>query len=166
MRLIGEGGAIEGTIAFRHESEQLAGSSSSAGVNSTEVVPHIGDFIMVDVALRAPLGRFDIETRVQYKAFLRGEEASAYRHAPGADFIVRLRAWPFLHLFSSTFAEFFVASETRQDAYFFRNLTGVVLPGAAGDISIFAAIDVGHGKGAFIHREATTLGVGARIALE
>jgi hypothetical protein len=143
-RMLGERGAIEGVIAFRHEGG-------------------VGDLIMLDAAMRAPVGRLDVEARVQYKAFLDG---AMYRHAPGADLIFRLRAWPFLHLFSSTFAEFLVAERPEQDAFFFRNLTGVVVPARAGDIFVFAAADVGHGKGALVDRTEASLGGGVRVAIE
>jgi hypothetical protein len=166
-RWLGERGALEATIAFRHESEHFTGSNDGPTTEAYAGLPHIGDFILVDAALRAPFGRFEVETRVQYKAFvIRDDERAPYRHAPGADLIARFKAWPFLHFFSSTFAEFLISKDITEDAFFFRNLTGIVLPGRAGDMYIYAATDVGHGKGLLVHRKEASLGGGIRIALE
>jgi hypothetical protein len=164
-RALGRGGAIEGTLSYRHESEHFSGPIDQA--STLDKVPQMGDFIMVDLAVRAPFGRWEIETRAHYKGFVvHGDEPAPYRDGAGAELIVRFKASPKLHVFSSTFAEFIVASTPANDAYFFRNLTGVTIPGAAGGLSVFAATDIGHGKGFLIDRYGASIGCGLRLALE
>jgi hypothetical protein len=164
-RALGRGGAIEGTLSYRHESEHFSGPVAQA--KGFEKLPQMGDFIMVDMAVRAPFGRWEVETRAHYKGFVvHGDDPAPYRDGVGADLIVRFKAMPKLHVFSSTFAEFLIASTPAEDAYFFRNLTGVAIPGAAGGLSVFAATDIGHGKGFRIDHRGASLGCGLRLALE
>lgn len=168
-RWMGERGALEATLSFRHESEHFTGSNSGPSTTEYTDLPHIGDFLMLDVAARVPLGRVDIETRVHYKAFFihdPSDPRAPYRHAAGTDVIVRVRAWERAHLFTSSFAEFIAATGPAEDAFFFRNLTGVILPGRAGDMYVFMTADVGHGKGFLVHRKEASLGAGVRVALE
>jgi hypothetical protein len=164
-RALGKGGAIEGAVSYRHESAHFSGPDEAGAAFAK--VPQMGDFIMVDLAVRAPFGRLEVETRVHYKGFVVFEGYPApYRDGAGADVIVRWKALPRLHVFSSTFAEFLVGSTPAKDASFLRNLTGVTVPGVAGDLSIFAATDIGHGKGFRVDRREATFGGGLRLAIE
>jgi hypothetical protein len=167
-RAIGRGGALEGTVSYRFENEHFMRPNEGESVGAFASLPQVGELIMVDLALRAPFGRWEVETRVQHKFFIvvQGDKVAPYQHAPGADVIVRFKAFSKVHFFSSTFAEFFIAGTPEGDAFFFRNLTGVTIPGRIGDLSIFAATDVGHGKGFLVDRRSASLGGGLRIALE
>ncbi|HZF54840.1 MAG TPA: hypothetical protein VE093_39595 [Polyangiaceae bacterium] len=168
-RTIGRGGAMEGVVSYRFENEHVVLPAAGDATFEREDLPQVGEFIMVDLALRAPFGRWEVETRLQHKFFIlvQGDDKTApYQHAPGADVIVRWKAFAKAHFFTSTFAEFFIGSTPARDAFFFRNLTGVTVPGRIGDLSIFAATDVGHGKGFLVDRRGASLGGGLRISLE
>ena len=163
----GPGGAFETTLSFRHESEHYTGSNEGGeGRADVAEVPHIGDFLMFDGAVRIPFGRLDLEARLQEKVFLNREDRAPYLHAPGADVVLRWRRWSALHPFSSTFAEYVFAGHGQPDHYLVRNLTGVIVPGRTGDIYVFGFADVGHRKGLLVFTEERKLGAGVRFAFE
>lgn len=176
-RHLGRRGALELALSFRHESEHFTGTTDGDAPRDRDV-PHIGDFVMPDLAARIPLGRVDLELRAQEKVFLPVDTGRAngrrrlYRLALGGDAVVRWRLLPGLHPFTSTFAEWVAGGfapldgggEGRvPDAYLLRNLTGVILPGRFGEIQLFTSLSVGHGKGLHVFREELLLGWGVRV---
>ena len=161
-RLLGDRGALEVTVNSRHESEHYTGSNGGGTGTDFGQVPHIGDFIMLDVAARIPIGKLDVIARIQDKLFVRDQRA--YSQGPGADLILRWRRWTRVHPFSSTFAEYLFGTNGFPDAYLVRNLTGVIFPSSHGDLYVFMSADVGHRKGLPVFTEEATLGFGLRFA--
>jgi hypothetical protein len=158
---LGARGALELAINARHESEHYTGSNEGGPGTSFADVPHIGDFVMLDVAARIPVGRLDVIARVQDKLFV-GQRA--YSQGPGADLILRWRRFARVHPFSSTFAEVLFGARGFPDAYLVRNLTGVILPSRHGDLYLFLSGEVGHRKGLAVYTEEAGLGFGLRFA--
>jgi hypothetical protein len=174
LSLWGPRGGLEAAVSFRHESEHWTGGDEE--VNELwgprfAGSPHIGDFVMPDVALRAPAGPIDIDFRLQCKAFL--PTYGNYSAGPGVDLIFRWRLAPWAHPFLSLFAEYlFGKTKTALgervevgDNYLARGLLGVIFPGGVADIQIFAAVARGHDKGLLVSREETRFGWGIRIGL-
>lgn len=161
-RHLGPRGALEVTLNFRHESEHYTGSNEGGEAIDCSDRPHIGNFIMLDMAARLPLGCLDLIGRLQHKFFL--PNPGGYSQGPGGDLIVRWRRWDHIHPFSSLFAEYLFGQTGYPDAYLVRNLTGFVVPSQAGDIYLFMLADVGHRKGLAVFTEERTLGFGVRFA--
>ena len=161
-RHLGPRGALEFTLNFRHESEHYTGSNDGGDAIDYSDRPHIGNFVMLDVAARVPLGRLDLIGRLQHKFYI--PNAGGYSQGPGGDLTVRWRRWNHIHPFSSLFAEYLFGKNIYPDAYLVRNLTGFVVPSRAGDIYLFISADVGHRKGLAVFTEERTLGFGARFA--
>lgn len=159
----GERCAVEAALSFRHESEHHTASNDGPTDARYVGYPHIGDFLMPDVAMRLPLGDFDLTLRLQAKLWTSRDAQTPYRFGPGGDVVLRWRAHPAVHPFSSTFAERYFASGA-PNAYFIRNLTGVIFPSRYGDISLHLVSEVGHGKGFMVLREEASLGVGMRFS--
>lgn len=161
-RMLGPRGALEATLSFRHESEHYTGSNEGGAGTDYGNRPIIGDFAMLDLALRKAFGDLDLVLRVQHKFFL--PHRSGYSRGPGGDLGVQWRRWRFVHPFTSIFAEYLVGARATPDAYLVRNLSGIVVPSKAGDIYLFVAADVGHRKGLAVFTEERTLGFGVRFA--
>ena len=170
-RLLGPRGQLELAVSFRHESEHYTGTRSGGAPLYPEV-PNVGDFIMPDLAIRKALGPVDLELRFQIKAFLPSTPAYAYSAGPGADVILRWRAHRLFHPFLSFFAERLYGRYVPQgDSYrqipddtMIRGLIGVVIPGEAADLLVFAAASQGNGKGLLAFEEHRTIGWGIRVA--
>jgi hypothetical protein len=160
---LGPRGALEATVTVRHESEHETGSSSGGPGTDYSDVPIVGNFVMLDLAARVPLADFDVVVRVQDKQFI-PSTGSGYAQGPGADLIVRWRKYPRLQPFSSTFAEYLFGTDGYPDAYLVRNLTGVVVPSAAGDLYVFLDLDVGNRKGLAVYTVERSAGFGLRFA--
>lgn len=161
--LCGDECGVEAALSFRHESEHHTASNDGATEAKYVGYPHIGDFVMPDVALRLPLGGWELTLRAQAKIWVSRDEQVPYRFGPGGDVVIRWRALDRVHPFTATFVERYFANGDL-DAYFFRNLTGVLLPSRYGDISVHFVSEVGHGKGFMVLREEASFGVGARFA--
>jgi hypothetical protein len=161
-RHFGPRGALEFTLNIRHESEHYSGSNDGGDGIDYSDRPQIGNFVMLDVAARVPLGRLDLIGRLQHKFFV--TNAGGYSQGPGGDLIVRWRRWNHIHPFSSLFAEYLFGRKIYPDAYLVRNLTGFVVPSRAGDIYLFISADVGNRKGLAVFTEERTLGFGVRFA--
>jgi len=166
---LGERAAFEVALSLRHESEHYTGSTHGDEPQYGDV-PLIGNFLMGDVGARLPLGDFDLELRVQTKVWL-GERA--YSVGPGGDVILRWNFSDWMRPFSATFAEYLfgrrmVWDDGRDvqvpDNYLIRNLTGVAFPGPIGEIQIFNALELGHGKGLNVYKEELRWGGGIRLA--
>jgi hypothetical protein len=155
--------ALEGTVSFRHESEHYTASNDATTERRYVNYPHIGDFVMPDVALRLPLGNVDLTVRTQAKIWTSRHQQTPYRFGPGGDVIVRWRLWDRVHPFTSTFAEYYFASDA-PNAYFVRNLTGVLIPSRYGDISVHFVSEVGHGKGFMVLHKEASFGFGMNFA--
>lgn len=155
--------ALEATISFRHESEHYTASNDGTTERKYVDYPHIGDFVMPDVAWRMPLGDFDLTLRLQTKLWTSRHSQTPYRFGPGADVVLRWRLFERLHPFTSTFAEYYVA-DGAPNAYFIRNLTGVLIPSRYGDISVHFVSEIGHGKGFMVLREEASFGFGMRFS--
>lgn len=168
-RLLGAGGKLEATLSLRHESEHFTGSPSGDTPRFQDY-PHIGNFVMADVAARIPAGPLDVELRLQTKVFLGGR---SYQVGPGADAIVRWRLSDRVQPFSALFGEVLVGADTVledgraarvPDDWMVRNLTGVLLPGRLGDVQVFSAVEIGHGKGLNVFKKELRWGGGVRLA--
>ena len=166
---LGERGAFELCLSLRHESEHFTASTSGEDPQYGDL-PHIGNFFMGDVATRLPLGDFDLELRLQNKLWV---SEHAYSVGPGGDVIVRWNLSVWMRPFSATFAEYLFGRRTVWDEgrdvqvpdnYLIRNLTGVAFPGTVGEIQIFNAIEIGHGKGLNVYKEEFRWGGGIRLA--
>lgn len=166
---LGERGAFEVCLSLRHESEHFTGSTSGDEPKYGDR-PLIGNFFMADAAVRLPLGDFDLELRLQNKVWV-GERA--YSVGPGGDAILRWRFADWMLPFSATFAEYMfgrrvIWDDGRDvqvpDNYLIRNLTGLAFPGAMGEIQIFSALEIGHGKSFNVYREEVRWGGGLRLA--
>lgn len=159
----GERCALEATVSFRHESEHYTASNDGDTEGRYVGYPHIGDFVMPDVAWRMPLGDFDLTLRAQAKIWTSRHEQTPYRFGPGGDVVLRWRWLDHLHPFTSTFAEYYFA-DNAPNAYFIRNLTGVLVPSRYGDISVHFVSEVGHGKGFMVLREEASFGFGMKFS--
>ena len=168
---LGERGAFELCLSLRHESEHFTGSTAGDEPQYGDL-PLIGNFLMGDVAARLPLGDFDLEVRVQNKLWM-GERA--YSVGPGGDVILRWNFSDWMRPFSATFAEYLFGRRTLwhdgrdvqvPDNYLIRNLTGVAFPGAVGEIQVFSAVEIGHGKGLNVYKEELRWGGGIRLAFD
>lgn len=166
---LGERGAFEVCLSLRHESEHFTGSTSGDEPKYGDL-PMIGNFLMADAGVRLPLGDFDLELRLQTKLWL-GERA--YSVGPGGDAILRWNFTEWLVPFSATFAEYLFGRQTIwddgrnvqvPDNYLVRNLTGVAFPGTVGEIQVFNALEIGHGKGFNVYHEQVRWGFGVRLA--
>ncbi len=154
---------LEGVVSVHHESEHVTGpSDGSPSDTSYQGVPNIGDYVLPDVAIRVPVGRWSLTARLQDKLFIPGR--SAYRNGPGADLIIEWATWPRVHWFTSTFAEYLFSDRGYPDAYLVRNLTGIVLPSEHGRVFVYLSADVGHRKGLAVFTEERTAGFGVRVA--
>lgn len=162
----GERCAFEAAVSFRHESEHYTASNDGATERKYVDYPHIGDFVMPDVALRLPIGDFDLTLRLQAKLWTSRHAETPYRFGPGGDVVLRWRLHERLHPFTSTFVErYFAGAGTgAPDAYFIRNLTGVIVPSRYGDISLHFVSEVGHGKGFMVLQEEASFGFGMRFS--
>jgi hypothetical protein len=166
-----EGCALEAAVSIRHESEHHTGSNSgdAPGIDYS-TTPHIGNFVMLDLAGRLPIGDFALALRLQGKFFL--PAGGGYTFGPGLDLTVRYQRWASLQPFASFFYEYLFGSSEADitvpgrvpDARFFRNLTGVILPSRLGDLYLFLSADVGHRKGLMVFQREASLGLGARVA--
>jgi len=169
-RLLGPRGGLEIAISFRHESEHWTGGGGESG-EDYDGVPHIGDFVMPELALRAPIGVIDLEVRVQGKLFLPTYES--YSFGPGADLILRWRTMDWIHPFMALFGEYLLGKTvedgagTREipDNYLVRGLVGLIFPGKVADLQIYVALAQGHGKGLLASEEYFRFGWGIRIGL-
>ena len=161
-RWLGPRGALELTVSGRHESEHYTGSNEGGSAINYGDRPHIGNFVMWDLAVRVPAGRFDLIARFQHKVFLL--DGGGYKNGPGGDLVVRWRLWRWVHPFTSFFGEYLFAIAPFPDAYLFRNLTGIMVPSKAGDIQVFLSADVGHRKGLAVYTEERTIGGGIRFS--
>lgn len=155
--------ALEATLSFRHESEHYTASNDGATERKYVGYPHVGDFFMPDVAMRVPLGNWELTWRVQTKLWTSRDEQTPYRFGPGADVELRYRLHERVHPFTSTFAEYYVASGA-PNAYFLRNLTGIYVPSRYGDISLHFVTEIGHGKGFMVLQEEASFGFGMRFS--
>jgi hypothetical protein len=170
-RLLGPRGQIELAASFRHESEHFTGSRSGGAPLYPEV-PNIGDFVMPDLAVRKAIGPVDLELRAQVKAFLPTSKGYAYSVGPGADLVLRWRALDLLHPFFSFFVERLFGRDVGEgdarrripDDTIVRGLLGVIVPGEAADLMLFAAGSVGNGKGLLAYGDYKTIGWGIRVA--
>jgi hypothetical protein len=161
--------AFEVGLSLRHESEHFTGSTAGDPPKYGDV-PHMGNFLLADVAIRLPVFRnFDLEIRFQNKVWL---GTRAYSVGPGGDVIVRWRARQWMYPFSATFAEYMFGRRTRwddgrdvqvPDNYLIRNLTGLAFPGTVGEIQVFSSLEIGHGKGLNVYREEVRWGGGIRL---
>lgn len=166
---LGERGALELCLSLRHESEHFTGSTGGDEPKYADR-PLIGNFLMGDAAVRLPLGDFDLELRLQNKVWL-GERA--YSVGPGGDVILRWLLSSRVRPFSASFAEYLFGRRTIwadghdvrvPDDYLIRNLTGVAFPGAIGELQVFNALEIGHGKSLNVYREEVRWGGGIRLA--
>ncbi len=157
-----EGCALEAVLALRHESEHYTGSNSGGPGTDYSDVPHVGDFVMLDVAARRPWGALDGWVRVQHRGFLPGR--SGWSQAPALELGTRWRRGQRIDLFASGFAEYAWGTRGFPDAYLARALAGVVLPSARGDLYVYLSADVGHREGLAVFTEERTLGAGVRLA--
>lgn len=170
-RLVGPRGQLELAVSFRHESEHYTGTRSGGAPLYPEV-PNVGDFVMPDFAVRKAIGEVDLELRFQVKAFLPSSPDYAYSAGPGADLVLRWRAHRLLHPFLSLFAERLFgryvgpvdARRQIPDNTMVRGLLGVIIPGEAADLMLFAAASHGNGKGLLAFGEYDTIGWGIRVA--
>lgn len=167
QRWLGPGSALETTLTVRHESEHYTGSNEGGEGLDYGDFPYAGDFIMLDLAARWRLGKWDLLARLQHKFFFPGR--SAYTHGPGADLHVRWRALRGLNPFVSIFAEYTRGARRAgrpryPDAYLVRCLFGVIIPSPLGGIYLYLSGDVGHRKGLAAYTEEATFGLGFRIA--
>lgn len=156
--------ALEIVLSFRHESEHFSGPGD--GEPRWLEVPHIGDFLMPEVAVRLPVGPVDFELRLQLKAFLH----TRYIVGPGVDAIIRWRAHRRVHPFLSTFFEYLIGGERQDgtdvwDVYLLRAHLGVSFPGRVGDVQLFLSLAQGHGKGVNAALESFRFGGGLRMVL-
>lgn len=160
--LCGDHCGLEATLSFRHESEHH--TASNDGITEAKYVgyPHIGDFVMPDIALRLPMGDWELTARAQAKIWVSRDAQAPYRFGPGGDVVVRWKVSDRIHPFTATFAEYYFAKDNL-DAYFIRNLTGVLLPSRYGEISLHFVSEVGNGKGFMVLQEEASFGVGARF---
>jgi hypothetical protein len=166
-RWLGEGSALEAALSFRHESEHYTGSNEGDAGTDYGDRPHIGNFVMLDLAVRWRAGPVALVGRLQHKFFL--PEASGYSHGPGADLVVRWHLWDYIHPFVSVFGEYLFGAHVAPygrfpDAYLVRGLLGLIVPSAHGDLYVFMSADVGHRKGLAVYTEEATLGGGIRAA--
>jgi hypothetical protein len=170
-RLLGDRGQMELAVSFRHESEHYTGSREGGEPLFPEV-PNVGDFVMPDLALRKALGPLDVELRFQVKAFLPTTDRYAYSAGPGGDLVVRWRALSLMHPFLSVFAERMIGREVGTgdarrripDDYTVRGLLGLIVPGEAADLMLYAAGSVGNGKGLLAFLSYREIGWGIRVA--
>jgi hypothetical protein len=168
-RLLGQRGELEATLSFRHESEHYTGSAAVVEP-LFQGVPHIGDFLMLDLAMRKAVNRLDIELRVQNKFFL-PTSSDAYSFGPGADFILRFHAGEWLFPFWSVFGEYLFAKRTAgareafEDNFLVRTLLGVLVAGKRADLQVYMAADMGHGKGLLSYDKEIRIGWGIRVVL-
>lgn len=156
------GCALEAALTWRHESEHYTGSNDGDRGTDYSAVPHIGDFIMADVAARRGFGAVELTARAQHKYFIHGN--GGYSQGPGGDLVVRWRRWPRVHPFASAFGEYLYGTDGTPDAYLARAFIGVILPSRHGDLYVFAIGDVGHRKGLAVFTEEATVGFGLRFA--
>ena len=160
-RALGDGGGFEVTLSGRHESEhQTASNTGGESPDYSDTRP-VGNFLMLDAAVRLRRGPVDVVARVQNKVFLPN---AAYRDGPGADLHVRWRASPRFHPFVSAFAEYEWGANGYPDAYLVRALVGGIVPSAAGEIEVFVSGDVGNRKGLPAFTREATIGYGVRLA--
>ncbi|MCB9559011.1 MAG: hypothetical protein H6709_21755 [Kofleriaceae bacterium] len=157
-----DGCAVEATLSARHESEHYTGANDGGPGTDYSDRPHVGNYLMLDVAARRPLGAVELTARVQYRQFLPGQ--SGWAEAPGADLIARWRRWPRLHPFGSAFGEYAFGTRGFPDAYRVRVLIGVMLPSPRGDLQLYVSGDVGHRQGLAVFTEERALGGGVRLA--
>ena len=157
---------LEATLRARHESEHYTGSNSGGPSIDYADRPIFGDALVLDLAAAFPRGSWLAITRVMNDFFL--PDRSSYRLGPGVDLHVRYVGWRRIHPFVSGYGECLFGTERAglgyPDAYLVRGLVGVALPGAVGDLMVFASGDVGHRKGLAAYTREATLGFGVRLA--
>ena len=167
---LGRGGALEATLSVRHESEHRTASNDGDAPPDVSDFPHVGNFVMPDLAARVAWGDLVVEARAQAKLFLPG---GGWSVGPGGDLGVRFRRWPRLHPFASVFAEWLAGRDVRYrgcrdcampDQYALRALAGVVVPSAHGELFLYLVGDVGNRKGLAVFQEEASLGAGVRVA--
>ena len=171
-RWLGNRGALEISLSERHESEHYTGSGEDLR-KAYRHIPNIGDFLLLDLAMRKAIGPLDIEARIQNKFFLSSADHKPYSLGPGGDLVFRLRLPTWAHPFLSMFSEYLFADSLERDGkvfevpdnYLVRALLGVVFPGKVADLQIFMATSVGHGKGLLSDQEEFCIGWGIRIGL-
>lgn len=163
---LGSGSALEATLSFRHESEHYTGSNEGDAGTDYSDRPHIGNFLMPDLAVRWRVGAVSLTARYQHKIFL---PDGFYTHGPGGDLGVRWHLWKYLHPFLSVFGEYVFGAHDSEigrvpDNYLVRGHLGVVVPSTYGDLYVFLSGDVGHRKGLAAFTEEATIGAGIQIA--
>jgi hypothetical protein len=165
-RLLSPGDALEISVGFRHESEHYIGDDS-IDPSEFDGVPHIGDFILGDLAMRKGIGRFGLDIRIQNKFFI--PTYDNYSFGPGGDLVLRMRALPFLFPFISVFGEYLFGKEpsdgtTVDDNYLFRFLAGIIFPGRTADLQIYFSGEYGNEKGILVYEKGFRYGWGIRVA--
>jgi len=158
--------ALEATLRFRHESEHYTGANNGGpGIDYSDR-PIFGDAIVLDLASALWRGNWLFVARALNDFFL--PNRSSYSLGPGLDLHLRYAGWPRIHPFVSGYAEYLFGTQHGDlgypDAYLLRALLGIAVPGALGDLMIFASGDVGHRKGLAAYTEEATLGFGIRLA--
>ena len=169
----GERGAQELTVSYVHESEHHTASNlPGMGLDHPELrgLPQIGNAFVLDTAMRFPLpDRWKLLGRYQHKLFVNGRHESPpapFTNAPGADVELRWRRPAHVQPFASLFAEYlFARRQQAAPAYFLRCLSGVVVRAdGPWELSVFAVLDAGDGKGLLIGHRETHVGAGLRFA--
>jgi hypothetical protein len=162
---IGPRGALELTLTGGHESDHVTGGSFDDAPLPGDIVDGGGgNYLMLDAALRRPLGDdLDVWVRVEDRVYLAGP----IRHAPGGEAGVIWHLAPHLEPVVSIFAEALLvdhAQNQANDGGFLGILAGPSVPGKLGTLLPYIAFDVGNGKGLLINRREAVVTVGARVA--
>ena len=160
-RLLGLDGALEIALSFRHESEHVT-HLSGFNASAYDGAPHIGDFLMLDIAARKVAGAFVIKARIQQKVFL--PTYDNYVVGPGGDLVCQWWALPWFHPFVSVFGEY-LFGKNAPDAFIVRSLMGAIFPGRRADVQVYFVLAYGHDKGVLVLEKGLRYGYGIRVGV-
>jgi hypothetical protein len=166
---LGPRGAFEVVLVEGHESDHVleGGGPSSGFVNAPRPGDIVdggeGNFIGLEVGLRAPLGRVDLWGRLSDRRYI----DDPVFHKPSVEGGVRWHLRPHFEPLLSLFGEALLVDPNRNEARDGGDgqlLAGVALSGTHGEVIPFVAVDVGNQKGLLVnHREADVV-LGVRYA--
>lgn len=164
---LGERSKFEIGLTARHESDHESDHQNERYA----LVPHIGDYLMPEVATRVARGRMTYDLRLQNKIFVVKYGYRGYDLGPGGDFIVRYAENEKRDWFVSNYYEYVFGGKAEvggvwfnvPDYRYFRQLAGVLFKTDVADLAFYTAWTAGHGKGKLVYDDQVGWGWGFRV---
>jgi len=159
-QFFGPGGAVEFGIVIGHESDHKTDAPNPLDTFEYSLYGQM-NFLTHDIAAKVAMGAVgEVRARISEKLLA----GSAYTHSPSFDLELRFYALPWLEPLVAVFGEHLFAGADSRDCYFARALAGIAFAGRFGELTPFASVDAGCGKGLLYERREGHVSGGFRYA--